>query len=729
LNKTIIISNRLPVTVEKNAKGELEYIESLGGLSTGLKSIHGKADSLWVGWPGISDEELTEEEKAAIKKTLSEKYKCLPVFLTSKEVNLYYHGFCNKTIWPLFHYFMEKTEYDFSTWEAYKRVNEKFFESAAQVTGEDDVVWVHDYQLMLLPEMIKTANRKAQVGFFLHIPFPSVEIFKLLIWRKEILLGILGADLIGFHTYDYARHFLSCTRRLLGLEDNLNKVAYEERYVEVDAFPMGIDYERFFMYSGEEELSDENDLKTILSVDRLDYTKGILGRLKAFGKFLQYFPEYQGKVVLKLIVAPSREKVEYYDKLLREIEEQISKINGQYGTMTWMPVWFFYRSFSQESLTELYRKSEVLLVTPVRDGMNLVSKEYIASRNDYNGMVVISETAGASSELGEAIVVNANDYYSTAKGIKSALEMPEDEKITRNRIMHNRLKRYNVDFWAEEFLRTLNRIVADSREKNEQKNAEEEIEIIKKDYSKAKTRILYLDYDGTLVDFVNIPEQAKPDERLKSILMKLTSDPRNTVVIVSGRDREVLSRWLGELNLNLLASHGLWLKNSGEDDWSMMVPLDNVWKDSVRNILQLYTDSTPGSFIEEKEFSLAWHYRQCDPDMAALKLREMRETLRSMTQSSLLGLQEGNKVLEVKDTRFNKGYGALQFLQNQSYDFILGIGDDRTDEDLFSTLPEHAYTIKVGLGNTDAEYMTKSWQSVRRILEELISSHKEVDNE
>ena len=730
MNNIIIISNRLPVTVKKSSEGNIEYVESIGGLSTGLKSIHKKSNSIWVGWPGISNDEITEEEKKDIYNDLTKKYQCLPVFLSDAEINQYYHGFCNKTIWPLFHYFLEKTEYNFDTWEAYQGVNKKFLEALEEIIKDNDIIWVHDYQLMLLPEMIKTKYRSTQIGFFLHIPFPSTEIFRLLIWRKEILTGILGADLIGFHTYDYVRHFLSSTRRLLGLEDNLNKISYEDRYVQVNAFPMGIDYDRFFHYREDEngtkdkseEFRNAEGMRTILSIDRLDYSKGIPQRIKAFDQFLQNSPEYLGKVILNLIVAPSRVEVDSYEELLREIMEHISEINGKYGTMNWMPIWFFFRSFTQETLTTLYRQSDVLLVTPIRDGMNLIAKEYIASRNDYDGMVVISETAGAASELGEAIIVNVNDYNSTSNGIKLALDMSYEEKIARNKIMHRRLERYDINFWGEEFLNSLNQTVRDSINMNIQLSAEENIETIKTHYKNAKKRILFLDYDGTLVGFTPIPEQAKPDDEIKILLEKLASDPQNTVVIVSGRDRDILWKWLGDLNLYILASHGLWLRYPDQDGWTMMLPLDNEWKNSVRSILELYTDRMPGSLIEEKEFSLAWHYRRCDPDMVALKLHEIRETLVSMTQFTTLGLQEGNKVLEIKDYRFNKGYGALQLIQNNNFDFIFGVGDDYTDEDLFASLSKDAFTIKIGMGNTLANYRMKSWKSVRIMLEELINS-------
>jgi len=725
MSKNIIISNRLPVNVEQSGQN-VRYRMSLGGLATGLKSYHGKSDSVWVGWPGLPEDCLDNHKKQEISATLKSQYQCAPVFLSEEQIEGYYHGFSNKTIWPLFHYFTNKAEYEAKTWAAYQEVNQQFLKAADAYIEEKDVIWVHDYQLMLLPQLIKEKHPHAQVGFFLHIPFPSFEIFRLLIWREEILNGLLGADLIGFHTYDYVRHFVSCTRRLLGLDHTLNKIVFEDRIVTVDTFPMGIDYQRFSAEYGEnadykrqikEINQNKRDTKVILSIDRLDYTKGIPERIKAFALFLKKYPEYRQKVRMNLIVAPSRVEVNTYGELKREITELISEINGEYGTFNWMPIWFLFRSFSQESLIAFYRNSDVLLVTPLRDGMNLVAKEYVAARKDYGGMVVISETAGAASEMGEAVVVNPNDEDAIADGIKTALDMPEEEKTARNKVLHERLKRYNVQAWAEDFLHALEGVAQDAQKIAAQR-IERYYDQMAGQYKQAKKRILFFDYDGTLVGIKPLPRQAKPDPELLMLLKKIAADPNNTVVIVSGRDREVLGTWLKDLHLHFLASHGLWLKHPGQP-WSMTVALGNEWKESVKSLLEMYNNRMPGSLIEEKEYSLAFHYRQCDPDLVGAKLSEVREAIYYLTQSMNLGLQDGKKVIEIKDNRFNKGFGVSLFLKEENYDFIMGVGDDSTDEDLFSALPDDAYSIKIGTGSTNAQYYMKSWKDLRLVLKQL----------
>ncbi|MCM3781417.1 bifunctional alpha,alpha-trehalose-phosphate synthase (UDP-forming)/trehalose-phosphatase [Neobacillus mesonae] len=723
MSKLIFVSNRLPVTVKKN-ESELVYNKSIGGLATGLKSYHEQGNSVWAGWPGIAEDKLSEVEKQSMNTELQSNYNCLPILLSETDIEEYYHGFCNETVWPLFHYFTSHTEYSIDTWEAYKRVNQKFFDALDPVIEPDDTIWVHDYQLMLLPQMIREKYPNAKIGFFLHIPFPSFEIFRLLIWREEILQGLLGANLIGFHTYDYVRHFLSTVRRILGVEHSLNKLSYETHTVQVEAFPMGIDYD-YFSKTSTSELSSEledfiestRSIQNILSIDRLDYTKGIPDRIKAFKRFLAKYPEYHEKVRLNLIVAPSRVEVETYDNLKKHIEVLVSEVNGMFGTVNWMPIWFFFRTFSQEDLIAFYRNSDVLLVTPLRDGMNLVAKEYIASRNDYKGMLVMSETAGAASELGEAVVVNANDHGAIAEGLKTALDMPDHEKIERNKMMHRRLFRYNINFWADEFITALQNSESQNLQTKPLLDVSES-SVIKKAYNNADRRLLLLDYDGTLVGFKPTPDQAKPDEELKQLLANLTKDPKNTVVIITGRDRSIIEQWLGDLNLHLVASHGLWFKKAGEE-WIKTINVDNEWKERIRHILEMYTDRMPGSLIEEKEYSLAWHYRQCEPDVIALKRDELREALLSITQSMSLGVLEGNKVLEVKDSRINKGHGVHLLTQDQNYDFILGVGDDHTDEDLFSALPENAFSIKIGTGNTCAHYQLKTYKDMRMLLMKL----------
>lgn len=724
MGKLVIISNRLPVMIAGH-RGSFDFHKSMDGLANGLRSYQKSADSIWVGWPGLARDILTGQDQARLRTELREKYRCVPVFLSQHEVDSFYHGFCHKTIWPLFHYFTMNVQYSKTMWETYIQVNRRFLDCAAPLIEEGDIVWVHGYQLMLLPQMIRERFPNVKLGFFMHIPFPSFEIYRLLIWREELLSGLLGADVIGFHTYDYVRHFLSSVHRLLGYEHTLNQIAYANRSIRVDAFPMGIDYDRFskayntpkFQETVRWITQNTRAKTTVLSLDRLDYTKGLPQRARAFTTFLQKYPEYKGQICLRFIVAPPRGENEALEPLKRELVRLITETNNALGTADWTPILFHFQDFSYESLTALYKYSDILLATPLRDGMNLVAKEYIAARTDYKGMVVISETAGAASELGEVIIVNPNDSEAVADGIKRALDMPAEDKIEINKILHQRLRRYNVNFWAETFVKA----IAESGKGAEQ-SAVQDIEAdpsaLISAYSNAQSRIILLDYDGTLVGFKAVPNQARPDPALKKLLFKLAEDPKNTVVIVSGRDRHSLEEWLGDLRLYMLAAHGLWRREL-DGEWIMTAALDNRWKEQVAGIMQLYADRMPGALIEEKDYSLAFHYRNCEPNLVADRLGEIRSALSSAIGSMSLGIQEGNKVLEIKDTRIDKGQSVAFFTARRTYDFVLGIGDDYTDENLFAALGPRAFSVKIGPGRTGAKYRLHSWQSVRGLLKKF----------
>ena len=440
MSRLIIASNRLPVMINRSADG-MTITPSAGGLATGLKSYHKDSNSVWIGWPGVMPE-TKKEEKEVIG--LLETEQCLPVFLNEELITNYYDGFSNATLWPLFHYFAEFTEFNESYWESYSKVNEMFADAIIENAEEGDVVWVHDYQLLLLPNILRERRPDLTIGFFLHIPFPSYELIRILPWREQIVNGLLGADLIGFHTYDYARHFISSVKRLLGHDVDFNQIKLENRQVMIDVFPMGIDYEKFESHALEiqskpiqDRSKEHQDIdrfllsmpnrKLILSIDRLDYTKGIPQRLNAFREFLMKHPDYRERVSLIMLTVPSRTDVEQYQNLKNEIDVLVGNINGEFGTLNWNPVIYFYRSVPFNNLIELYSSADVALLTPLRDGMNLVAKEYIASKVNKKGVLILSEMAGASKELGEAISVNPNNIPDTADAIYRALTKPDKE--------------------------------------------------------------------------------------------------------------------------------------------------------------------------------------------------------------------------------------------------------------------------------------------------------------
>ncbi len=725
--KLIVVSNRLPVTIKRRGKS-LSIHPSTGGLATGLGSLPEAANSLWIGWPGLSEDQLSQREQQTIAAKLTEQ-DCSCLWLSQQDVEDFYHGFSNETIWPLFHYFPLHTVYHQHYWQAYRRVNEMFCQHILRHAQPEDTVWIHDYQLMLLPEMLRRKLPSLEIGFFLHIPWPSYELFRLLPWRSEILDGLLGSDLIGFHTYDYVRHFLSSVARLIEVEHSFNELMVHNRLVKVDAFPMGIDFHKYADAMQQARVQREaekmheklGDCSIVLSIDRLDYTKGIIQRLEAFDLFLQNKPDYRGKVSLILVAVPSRTKVQDYADLREHLDGLVGRINGGHGSIGWMPVWYLYRELPFERLAALYNIADVALVTPLRDGMNLIAKEFVASRTSGMGVLVLSEMAGAASELGEALTVNANDREAVAYAIKEALEMPPSEQIRRNELMRHRLQRYDVKRWAGDFFETLHQHKQKQRAFSVRKLVQSSWDHVIEHYRQCHKRLILLDYDGTLVSFVKRPEDAAPDEEICQLLSQLAQDQTNEVVVVSGRDRHTLTQWLGHLPINLVAEHGAWLREIGHE-WRVVEPFTSVWKDSIRPIFQLYVDRTPGSAIEEKDFALVWHYRRAVPELAHVRTQELKAAVQHLTTNLDIGAFEGNKILEVKNIGINKGRSAELWFTRQRWDFTLAIGDDYTDEDMFAVLGEDAYSIKVGSGISKARFYVDSVRDVRLLLTHLVGS-------
>jgi trehalose 6-phosphate synthase/phosphatase len=733
MSRFLIISNRLPVQLNIT-EDNIDVSPSVGGLATGMQSVSKSFNSLWIGWSGVNREELSDEQNKKVSQLLKEE-ECADVNLTDEEVELYYEGFSNKTIWPLFHYFNQFVEYEEEQWQAYKKVNQKFADVIAENMKDVDKIWIHDYHLLLLPQMIKERFPDVTIGFFLHIPFPSYELFRILPWRMEIIKGMLGADLLGFHTFDYERHFMSSVRRLLGYDININEINLPTRIVKVDNFPMGIDYDKFHeaaLDSQKRSVRDKSEVrkeleryyllypetKFILSIDRLDYTKGLINRLEAFEYFLQEYPEYRDKVTLVMLAVPSRIGVDQYQQMKSEVDEIVGRINGEFSSINRTPIWYFFRAMPFENLVDLYNYCEIALITPIRDGMNLVAKEFIASKTDGRGVLILSEMAGASKEMSEALIINPNDKAQIAANIKRAIEMPLEEQIERNTILQKRLKRYNVEKWATDFLNGMEEVRQNEQNYKGKRLTSSNKNRIVKNICKSDNRIFFLDYDGTLTGFEDNPKHAKPDQDLYDLLDELSKNPKNRVVLISGRDKNTFDEWFGDKPYTLIVEHGVWFRPAGEK-WQMIEPLDDSWKESIYSALESYVDRTPGSFIEEKNYSLVWHYRKSDPELGLNRAIELKDELTSLVSNLNLEILEGNKVIEIKNRGINKGRAAQKVLDTQPADKIIAIGDDWTDEFLFSELPDDAITIKVGMAKTVAGYKVENFVEVRDMLKQF----------
>jgi trehalose 6-phosphate synthase/phosphatase len=721
MSRLLLVSNRLPVTVKSDKDG-VSVVRSAGGLATGLRGPHERSGGLWVGWPGDVSR-LTEAQRASVETQLS-GLRCVPLHLSASEVSRYYEGYSNRVLWPLCHYLLDRIPRQDRDWDIYRKVNERFADLVARHYQPGDTIWVHDYQLMLVPAFLRARLPQARIGYFHHIPFPSSEIFRTLPHRAELVKGLLGADLIGFHTLTYVRHFSSTLMRLLGLETVVDRVAYDGREVRLGAFPMGIDAQAFENLARDATVLEDvrqhrersGNQQLLLGVDRLDYTKGIPRRLLAVQRLLEREPAWRGRLRFIQVAVPSRTAVEDYAAYRDKVNELVGRINGLYGSVHSVPVHYLYRSFNEKQLTALYRAADVMLVTPIRDGMNLVAKEFCASRPDEDGVLVLSEFAGSADEMGDALMVNPYDVEGMADALQAALRMPREERRARMRVLRARVKEYDVHWWARGFLETLGSMPTPPP-RVQPAGAEAALARMRQ----AGRLLLLIDYDGTLVPFAPRPEMAAPDAELLDLLRRLATRPHTRVHILSGRPQETLLAWFDELPLGLHAEHGLWSRMGPGEPWFASEEVPRDWKHLVKPVLEAFAERVPGAFVEEKTASLAWHYRQVDAVFGAYQSRELRLHLGEVFARGPLEVLPGDKVVEVRPRGVHKGRVVARATEGLAPGtLVVAIGDDRTDEELFDALPEGSLAIHAGSKDTRAGYRVAGPAEVRQLLSALL---------
>lgn len=718
--KIIIAANRLPVTIEKSIQ------RSSGGLVSALEGVKHFSPH-WIGWPGNAAS--GQNERADLTKLLEKQFQCSAVFLSSEEVSDYYHGFANACLWPALHYFPQYIHYDSRWWESYRSVNRRFAEMIAKNSGHDDLVWIHDYHLFLVPQMLRDIKPQLKTGFFLHTPFPSYEIFRCLPHREELLKGLLGSDLIGFHTYGYLRHFRSSITRLLSLDTDIDRIRTGERSCRLGVFPVGINSGRFLRelktkrcqacltrlkkkYAGQ---------KIVLSIERLDYTKGILRRLEAIEKFLS---ETGGRndTVFVFINIPSREEVKEYDQLKDLIEKTVGRINGKYGSIHSVPINFIHSSISFTELCALYSAADVAMVTPLIDGMNLVAKEFIACQTQEAGVLILSEFAGAANELFNAVIVNPYHIDSIVESLKNALSMPEAERRQDIKEMRSHVIKHDARHWTRAFLQALSSSPPDRQEGGESGQAltrETAIGRIKK--SRAVT--FFIDYDGTLREFESAPHKSSPGREIRELLDEIASLRNSRVYVISGRKSVDLDIWLGSLNVTLIAEHGLSFRRPHQRQWQLIHKnLDLSFREKALEIFQQYVTTTPGSFIETKESSLVWHYRLSDPEFGAWKAQHLIANLTDLLANKPACVHHGKCIVEVSHTQVHKGAALAHFLMTDDCDLAVCAGDDRTDENMFALNDPRLISIKVGKGDTAAGLRLSSPQEFRAFLRSVCSA-------
>ncbi|KAK4285832.1 hypothetical protein QN277_002474 [Acacia crassicarpa] len=737
--RLLVVANRLPVTAIRKGEDSWSLELSAGGLVSALLGVK-EFEARWIGWAGVNVPDETGQK--ALTKALDEK-RCIPVFLDEEIVHQYYNGYCNNILWPLFHYLglpqedrLATTRSFQSQFEAYKKANQMFADVVNKHYLEGDVVWCHDYHLMFLPKCLKEHNSKMKVGWFLHTPFPSSEIHRTLPSRSELLRAVLAADLVGFHTYDYARHFVSACTRILGLEGTPEGVEDQGRLTRVAAFPIGIDSDRFRraleLNQVEEHIKELEKRfegrKVMLGVDRLDMIKGIPQKILAFEKFLEENVDWRDKVVLLQIAVPTRTDVPEYQKLTSQVHEIVGRINGRFGTLTAVPIHHLDRSLDFHALCALYAVTDVALVTSLRDGMNLVSYEYVACQDKKKGVLILSEFAGAAQSLGGgAVLVNPWNVTEVATAIAQALDMSPGEREKRHRHNYVHVTTHTAQEWAETFVSELNDTVVEAQLRTRQVPPTLSTKITVERYLQSSNRLLILGFNATLTEPVEkkgdqIKEmELKVHPELKRSLTALCDDPKTTIVVLSGSGRNVLYNNFKEYNMWLAAENGMFLRPP-KGEWMTTMPehLNMEWVDSVKHVFEYFTERTPRSHFDfdERETSLVWNYKYADIEFGRLQARDMLQHLwTGPISNASVDVVQGSRSVEVRAVGVTKGAAIDRILGEIVHsksmiapiDYVLCIGHflSKQDEDVYSFFEPELPSSSVGVARAKTSEAVK----------------------
>ncbi len=711
----VVLSNRLPITLRRE-RGRLRADVSTGGLVSALRPALHRQGGTWIGWPGT---QLKGKERLP---QVDDAIELVPVPLSPTEVKRYYHGFSNRTLWPLFHSLPERALFVRREWECYEAVTRRFAAAAEPACRGGQLVWIHDYHLLRTAAQLRERVPEARLAFFLHLPFPPFDLFRLLPWSRALLEGVLACDLIGFHSPGYVSNFLDVAERLLGarVDPGTGQVELGDHTSRVAAFPLGIDYDAYEKraHSAPRKAPTE---QVILGVDRLDYTKGIPERILAFERFLELFPEHRENVVFIQLAVPSRDQMTAYQEQKRSIDEHVGRVNGRFGTSTWTPIRYLYRSVSPERLAALYRDADVALVTPLRDGMNLVAKEYVACQVDDPGVLILSRLAGAAETMREALQVNPYDTDTVALKLHQALKMPLEDRRDRINALQARERRRYVTQWLSGFL-----AAASGPRSRFRPTTEAEFDAWLGDYLRARPLALFLDYDGTLAPIVGRPEEAViPDGTLEA-LRRCASRDDTDITVVSGRSIVDIGARVGLDDITYAGNHGLEIHGPGVPDF---VHTDvQHFQDRAEALAKtLRALGVDGALVEEKGASLTFHYRQVPkprwPDAIAQVEAciseagfQARGALCAIEARPPIGWDKGHAVLHILRTRYGPSWS--QHLR------VIYAGDDSTDEDAFRSLQGLGVSFRVGgaqgstratrrLPSPDAIYTLLQWLAAR----------------
>jgi trehalose 6-phosphate synthase/phosphatase len=701
----VIASNRLPVRLTMTGD-EFQLEPSAGGLAAALGAVRG--DSVWIGWPGAV---VPDHVQPAATEYLAAE-NLAPIFLTADEEEDFYGRVCNDTLWPLLHYFGDRLRLTPEAWQRYVNVNERFADAIVERSGPDSRVWVHDFHLMLVPAMLRRRSPGLSVGFFLPTPFPSSEIYRLLPAREEVLRGLLGADYVSFQVGDYARHFRSSCLRILGVDSNPDSIEIGSHRVGIGVDPIGIDTVGFRETLADPEtarllnqLEEQYAGRTlVLGVERLDYTKGIPQKLLAFERLLEQDPMRARTTTMLQVLVPSRLESPEYQQQRNDIELLISRINGRFGQPGVTPVEYLHRNISKHALVALYRRADVMMVTPLRDGMNLVAQEFVLCQSEpglpgrWRGALLLSELAGSAQVLPGALLVNPWNVDGVVERLGTALELDLAERRRRLETMAKRVEALDCRKWADGFLTRLGRYSRRDRRRKPPPDVEGEIrERLVRRFARARARSILLDYDGTLREIEPHPDLAVPTNDIRLVLRELTALPATDVHIVSGRRQRNLEQWFGQLPIHLCAEHGYLARSPGEE-WRTLVELDLGWMRPIERLLRRVAADVPGTHVERKACSVAWHYREAEPEYGSWRARELLNDLGQHLAGAPAEILLGHRVIEVRARGVDKGLYVRDVFPDgkEPWRFVLGLGDDRTDHDLLDALPAGSIAGHVG---------------------------------
>nr|XP_004245918.1 alpha,alpha-trehalose-phosphate synthase [UDP-forming] 5 [Solanum lycopersicum]XP_010325563.1 alpha,alpha-trehalose-phosphate synthase [UDP-forming] 5 [Solanum lycopersicum] len=784
--RMIIVGNQLPLRAHRRQDGEEGWNFSWDEDSLLLQLKDGLGEDVEVIYVGSLKEEIDPSQQDDVAQTLLETFKCVPAFIPPELFSKFYHGFCKQHLWPLFHYMLPLSpdlggRFDRSLWQAYVSVNKIFADKVMEVINpDDDFVWVHDYHLMVLPTFLRKRFNRVKLGFFLHSPFPSSEIYRTLPVRDEILRALLNSDLIGFHTFDYARHFLSCCSRMLGISYQSKRgyigLEYYGRTVSIKILPVGIHMVQLQSVldlpeteTRVAELRDKFRGQTVLlGVDDMDIFKGISLKLLAFELLLSQHPDQRGKLVLVQIANPARGRGKDVQEVQAETYATVKRINQKFGRTGYEPVILVDKPLQFYERIAYYAIAECCLVTAVRDGMNLIPYEYVICRQGTEkldatlglnptapkeSMLVVSEFIGCSPSLSGAIRVNPWNIDAVSEAMDSALIVSEAEKQMRHEKHYRYVCTHDVAYWAQSFLQDLERACRDHVRRRcwgigfglgfrvvalDPSFRKLSVEHIVSAYKRTKHRAILLDYDGTMTVRNSISKG--PNAEVISILNSLCRDPKNIVFIVSGKDTKTLTQWFSSCEtLGLAAEHGYFVRPNHDAKWETCVAVvDFYWKQIAEPVMSLYTETTDGSFIDSKESALVWNYQYADPDFGSCQAKELLDHLESVLANEPVTVKSGQNIVEVKPQGVSKGLVAARLLETMQKkgtvpDFVLCIGDDRSDEDMFEVIMgavasaslspvAEVFACTVGQKPSKARYYLEDTTEILRMLQGLASA-------